>query len=616
MARISNDSVSQVRNAADMVAEVSRYTDLKRAGVQMMGLCPFHDERSPSFSVDPQNKLYNCFGCGENGDIFGFVMEKEGLAFAEAVEALADRYGVEIKREQEDPRAEARRQARHRLQQLLERASAYYSNYLWESKEAGKAREYLAGRGLAEQTLRDFGVGFAPSAWDKILVAGQRAGFTVPEMHSVGLVQRSQKGGEYDRFRARIMFPIRDPRGRVLGFGGRATRPDQKPKYVNTAETDFFHKSEILYGLDRARAAMAKENRALVVEGYTDVLALHQAGLEGAVGVMGTAITPDQVKTLSGTVDEVVLALDADEAGQEAMLRAQRVAGGRRMRLRVATMPKGVDPAELMAEPDGPDRFRGYAKDAAELTDFQVTRVLDRTDTSSPVERDQALAEIAPILAGMEEGASQSDLIRKVADRLDLEPAMLMGRVVAATPATGGPGASAAPERPGAPPRERNQGPPNGPGGPPPGGREGSAPPPRPAELTSRERRERALLAMCIALPEPGAGYLERLGERHLSRSGQAAAAFIREHPKDLAEHLPRENGALAALITELVMMAREEPASEESMELNFLLLDQRRLEDEIAAAGERGDYERRARLSRERAALVERIAHAQRVAG
>ena len=200
------------------------------------------------------------------------------------------------------------------------------------------------------------------------------------------------------------MFPIRDPRGRVLGFGGRATRADQKPKYVNTAETDFFHKSEILYGLDRARAAMAKANRALVVEGYTDVLALHQAGLEGAVGVMGTAITPDQVKTLSGVVDEVVLALDADEAGQEAMLRAQRVAGGRRMRLRVASMPKGVDPAELMAEADGAERFRGYAEGAAELTDFQVTRVLDRTDTSSPVERDQALAEIAPILAGMEEG--------------------------------------------------------------------------------------------------------------------------------------------------------------------------------------------------------------------
>jgi len=579
MARISSESINAVRDAADMAAEVGRYTDLKRNGAQMMGLCPFHDERSPSFSVDPQDKLYHCFGCGVAGDVFGFVMEKEGLGFSEAVEALADRYGVELQREQEDPRAEARRQARQRLQQLLERASAYYSNYLWESKEAGKARDYLAGRGLAEGTLKAFGVGFAPSAWDKILVAGQRAGFTVPEMHSVGLVQRSRQGQEYDRFRARIMFPIRDARGRVLGFGGRATREDQKPKYVNTAETDFFHKSEILYGLDLARTAMAKENRALVVEGYTDVLALHQAGLQGAVGVMGTAITPDQVKTLSGVVDEVILALDADEAGQEAMLRAQRVAGGRRMRLRVASMPKGVDPAELMAEADGPERFRGYAKDAAELTDFQVTRVLDRTDTASPVERDQALAEIAPIIAGMEEGASQSELVRKVADRLDLEPAMLMGRVVAATPATGGPGASEGRDRaPATQPRQA---------------------PPRSAELTPRERKERALLAMCIALPEQGASFLERLKDAQLSPSGRAAAEFLRTHLADPAEHLPRENGGLAALITELVMTAREEPASEESMAWNFQFLEERRLEDEIAAAGAQ-DYERRSRLIRE----------------
>jgi DNA primase len=340
--------------------------------------------------------------------------------------------------------------------------------------------------------------------------------------------------------------------------------------------------------------------------------------MEGAVGVMGTAITPEQVATLSGTVDEVVLAMDADEAGEEAMLRAQRVAAGRRMRLRVASMPSGVDPAELMAEADGPERFRGFLQGAAELTDFQVTRVLNRTDTASPVERDRALAEVAPIIAGMEEGAAQSELIRKVADRLDLEPAMVTGRVVASTPATGGPGASAA--DPGRAPRRSA---PPGRGGPangyPQGGPGGEAPrqqTQRPVELTSRERQERALLAMCIALPEPGAEFLEKLGESHLSRSGQAAADFIRFHPKDPADHIPRDDAALSVLITELVMMAREQPASTESMELNFLLLDQRRLEEEIAAAGERGDYERRAQLSRERAALVERIAHAQRVAG
>jgi DNA primase len=611
MALISGESLERLKGAADIVEVISAHTDLRRQGARWVGLCPFHEERTPSFSVDAQDKLYHCFGCGVGGDVIKFVEEKEGLGFAEAVELLADRYGVELEREREDPRAEAQRQRRRRLQQLLERSAAYYANYLWESKEAGKAREYLASRGLAESVLRDFGVGFAPSAWDKILVAGQRAGFTVEELRGVGLVQKGRQGGEYDRFRSRIMFPIRDARGRTLGFGGRAMRDDQGAKYVNTAETDVFHKSKILYGLDRARAAMTKANRAVVVEGYTDVLALHQAGLDGAVGVMGTAITPDQVATLSGVVDEVVLALDADSAGQEAMLRAQRVAGGRRMRLRVASMPKGVDPAELMAEEGGAERFREMVDGAGELTDFQVGLVLDRTDVSSPVERDRALAEVAPILAGMGEGASQSELVRRVADRLDLEPAMVMGRVVASTPATGGPGAGGDEYRGGG---TGGRGAPGGHGPAALEGHPGPAPGARPVELTSRERRERALLAMCIALPDPGAGYLERLGEGHLSGSGREAAAFLRAHPKDPAEHLPRENGALAALITELVMLAREEPASEEAMELNFLLLDQRRLEDEIAAAGERGDYERRARLSRERAALVERIAHAQRV--
>jgi DNA primase len=606
VALISADSISQVHDAADIVAEVNRYTDLKRAGGQMMGLCPFHDERSPSFSVNPQDKLYHCFGCGVGGDVIKFVQEKEGLGFSEAVEALADRYGVELQREQEDPRAEARRQHRQRLQQLLERSAAYYANYLWESREAGKAREYLAGRGLSEAAMRDFGVGFAPSAWDKILVAGQRAGFTVPEMRDVGLVQRSQKGGEYDRFRSRIMFPIRDARGRVLGFGGRAMRDDQGAKYVNTAETDFFHKSQILYGLDRARAAMARANRAVVVEGYTDVIALHQAGVEGAVAVMGTAITPDQVAALSGIVSEVVLALDADAAGQAAMVRVQGVAGERKVRLRVASMPGGVDPAELMSEDGGAERFRAMVDGAGELADFQVGLVLDATDVSSAVDRDRALAEVAPIVAAMGEGVLQSEVVRKVADRLDLEPAMVMGRVVASTPATGGPGADdgRAPQRrasaaDGGPPRRSGPDP-------------GAPPPPRPAELTSRERRERALLAMCIALPEPGAEYLAKLGEGHLSRSGQAAAAFLREHPTDAASNLPRADAALAGLITELVMTAREEPASKEAMELNFLLLEQRRIEDESAAAGERGDYERRATLSRERAKLVERIARAQ----
>jgi DNA primase len=595
MALISPDSVERVKQAADIVEVVSAHTDLRRQGARYVGLCPFHDERTPSFSVEPTEKLYHCFGCGVGGDVIKFVEEKDGLGFAEAVELLADRYGVELEREQEDPRAEAKRQRRRRLEELLDRAAGFYSSYLWESEEAGKARDYLAGRGLGEEVLRNFGVGYAPSAWDKLLVRGQRAGFSVEELRGVGLVQRGRSGGDYDRFRERIMFPIRDRRGRVVGFGGRAMRSDQGAKYVNTAETEFFHKSQILYGVDRAKAAIAKAGRAVVVEGYTDVLALHQAGIEEAVAVMGTAITGEQVKELSGMVDEVVLALDADSAGQEAMLRAQSVAAGRRMRLRVAAMPAGEDPAEMMAAADGPERFRGLLEKAEELIAFQVGLVLGRTDTGSPVARDQALAEVAPVLAGMGESAGREDLVRRVAERLELDPAMVMGRVVAATPASGGPEQAPAPEpAPGSRPTQ----------------------PRRQGELTSRERRERSLLAMCIAMPNEGREFLARLGEAHLSPSGQRAAAWLRENPEDPASNLPHDDGELAGVIAELVIMSREEPASHEAMELNFLLLEQRRLEGEIAAAGERGDYERRAALSRERAALVERIAHSERPAG
>jgi DNA primase len=590
MALIATESLERVKQAVDIVEVISAHTDLRRQGTRWVGLCPFHEERTPSFSVDAQEKLYHCFGCGVGGDTIKFVEEKEGLGFAEAVELLAERYGVELEREQEDPRAEAKRQQRRRLGELLDRTAGFYASYLWESDEAGKAREYLAQRGLGEEVLRGFAVGYAPSAWDKVLLRGQRAGFRVEELRGVGLVQRGRGGGEYDRFRSRIMFPIRDRRGRTLGFGGRAMRSDQGAKYVNTAETDFFHKSRMLYGIDLAKAAIAKAGRAVVVEGYTDVLALHQAGVEEAVCVMGTAITEEQVASLSGMVDEVVLALDADSAGQEAMLRAQRVAAGRKMRLRVAAMPAGEDPAEMMAAEGGAERFRALLEGAVELTAFQVGLVLDRTDTSSPAERDRTLAEVAPILAGLGESASRDDLVRRVAERLDLEPAMVMGRVVSAQPLSGG-----AAEATG----------------------QGRAPAPAPrrtAELTSRERRERALLAMCIALPDQGRDYLARLTDDHLSQQGSRIATWLREHPEDPASNLPREDSELAGLIAELVILAHDEPASPEAMELNFLLLEQRRLEADIAAAGEAEDPKRRAALSMERAALVERIARTERV--
>jgi DNA primase len=385
-------------------------------------------------------------------------------------------------------------------------------------------------------------------------------------------------------------------------------RSDQGAKYVNTAETDFFHKSQMLYGIDRAKAAIAKAGRAVVVEGYTDVLALHQAGIEEAVGVMGTAITQEQVATLSGMVDEVVLALDADSAGQEAMLRAQRVAGERKMKLLVAAMPAGEDPAEMIAAEGGAERFRALVDAAVELGAFQIGLVLDATDASSPADRDRALNEAAPVMAGMDERqvASREELERRVAERLDLDPATVRSRVVTAQPLSGGLTLGGEPD-------VRV----SGPGSPAPAPRRASA------ALTSRERRERALLAMCIAMPAEGKEYLDKLTAEHLSPLGGRALAWLREHPEDPASNLPMDDTELAGLIAELVILANDDPASPEAsneppspeaMKLNFMLLEQRRLEAEISAAGEAGDRERRAALSMERAALVERIARTERV--
>src|SRR3954471_11538916 len=432
MARFTRESVDRVKEAADIVEIVSSHTDLQQRGQDYWGVCPFHDERAPSFKVNPRDKLYYCFGCEASGDVFRFVEEKEGLTFPEAVESLGERYGVELERESEDPRAEEKRRRKARLWELLERTAKFYERYLWESPKAEKARKYLNERGLGEEVLRRFGVGMAPSPWDQVLTGSQRAGFKVDELLAAGLAQKGRQGGHYDRFRNRITFPIRDQRGRVLGFGARALSPDAQPKYLNSPEGELYRKSHTLYGIDRARGPIAKARRAIVVEGYTDVLALHQAGVEEAVAIMGTAITPEQISMLAGLTDSVVLALDADRAGADAMIRAQRVAGGKKIDLLVAAMPEGEDPADMLQE-GSIDRFRELVEGAIDLASFRVQTALGRADIGTPRGRERALEEVGPVLKTMGETTlGFQELIRKVADRLDTDASLVLARVRAA----------------------------------------------------------------------------------------------------------------------------------------------------------------------------------------
>jgi DNA primase len=566
MSLYTRDSVERVKEAVDMVELVGARTDLRRVGSRFTGLCPFHDERTPSFSVNAELKLYHCFGCGESGDAIKFVEATEGLDFRESLEFLADRYGVELAREEEDPRAEERRRRRERLQQLVERAAAFYARFLWESSEAAKARAYLESRGLGEQVLRDFRVGYSPSAWDRMLVAAQREGFKPEEIAAAGLGQRGRQGGFYDRFRSRIMFPLADPRGRVLGFGARAVREDQRPKYLNTSENELYHKGRQLFGIDRARGPAARAGRVVVVEGYTDVLSLHQAGMTESVAIMGTALTQEQLAELSRAANSVFLALDADRSGQEAMLRAARAAEERGVELRVVEMPEGADPADLVAA-QGSRAFSELLDGARSVVEFQVRRAVADADLRTPRGRDRALEEVRPLIhATKDRTATRDELVRYVADKLDVPSAYVMAP------------APAAPVRFNSETR-----PPE------------AAPVPRVDAVT---RAERNFLAMCVAEGEVGRPYLQRLQDEHLSYQPHREVRdhLLRSWEKPLSG-VSSDDPTLAALVTEVVMLADEVPSTESALRMGYLQLERRRVERELRRAGQAEDFERQRQL-------------------
>ena len=405
----TDDSIERLRQTVDMAELVGAKTELKRSGQQLMGICPFHDERSPSFSVDPVQKVFHCFGCGEGGDLFKFVQLTEGLNFREAVESLSDRYGVTMELTEEDPQAAQRREKRDRLLELLERTAAFYVRNLWESPEAEESREYLKARGLDEALLREFRVGYAPSAWDKVLIASRQSGYSEAELWDAGLTAKNQKGNVYDRFRRRITFPLCDSRGRVLGFGARAVGADQQPKYLNSSENAVFHKGRQVYAADLARAAAAKSGEVILCEGYTDVIAMHQAGLRNTVGLMGTALTEDQVSELARMAPVVALALDADSAGQEAMIRAAKVAEGRKLELRVVPLPAGNDPADIVQQ-EGPEAITKLVSGSVPFVRFRVDRALLLADLATAEGKDRAVSELAPIITPLPASAMRDEL--------------------------------------------------------------------------------------------------------------------------------------------------------------------------------------------------------------
>ncbi|MBM3633850.1 MAG: DNA primase [Actinobacteria bacterium] len=574
MPRIADSSIDEVRRNADLVELVRGQVQLARRGGRWWGRCPFHDERTPSFClIPPENRTYYCYGCGATGDSFTWMQEREGAgSFMEAVEQLAERFGVDLQFEQSSPQDEARRRENERLRELLDRACAFYAAMLWKSDEAAEAREYLGGRGFPEDLLRTFRVGWAPRGGTALAGRAIQQGFSRDQLAQAGLA-RVRGGTAQDFFTGRITFPITDARGRVQGFGARTLDPHERAKYVNSPEGERFRKREMLFGLDLARQPAAKAGFTVVSEGYTDVMGLHLAGVQGAVACMGTALTTAQLRLLARVAPEVRLCFDADRAGEEAARRTIEAAHEVPVRLAVVGLPPGSDPGELAAERSGREILAAAVAMADPLLPWLVDRRVARVG-EGPSDQDRALSDLGELLSGFPESADKDEAIRRVT-ALGVSP-VLFDRFMRRVQGSG---------TTGRPRREREQ-----------GEDHGSEPP------SLDEARERRLLALAIAMPTAGKPMLEGMRDDHLrSPEHRRARALIAAG----AEGWPPEMAPLEAAL-------RAEAAdggTEEELKDAYLRVEKRALERGMLAARSSGDEAEFLRMQ----AMVKRVEAALR---
>jgi DNA primase len=420
---IPQDVLDRVLAAHDIVEVVGRHLPLTKAGRSFKALCPFHDEKTPSFTVNPDRQSYRCFGCGKGGNVFGFLMEKDGLTFPEAVRALAAERGIEVPRtgRRESPEETSRVE---RTRAALALAQDLYRRTL-DSPEGEAARRYLEKRGFTREQVAAFGLGLSPARWDGLLETARLKGLPVESLADAGLVVRRESGsGWYDRFRGRLMFPVRDLQGRVVTFGARAMLPDDAPKYLNGPETVVFRKGATLFGLDRAKDAIRRVGHALLSEGYVDVLMAHAFGFEQAVAGMGTAFTPDQARLLHRFAPRVVLLYDGDQAGRVAAERSLDLLLEEGLEVRVALLPEGKDVDEVLLE-EGAARLQGILDGAKDLFDFKHEALAARHDLSTV--RGRALAAEALLQSARRvRSALERDLLfRRIAERLGVDEGTL-----------------------------------------------------------------------------------------------------------------------------------------------------------------------------------------------
>jgi DNA primase len=539
MARITDASKRAVIDAADMVEVVSARTQLRKSGARHVGRCPFHEERTPSFSVNAQEKLFYCFGCQKGGDVITFVKETEQLEFTEAVEWLADRFRVPLEYEEASPQSEASRRRRDRLYTLLDQAASFYERHLWETAAGEPVRAYLAGRGLGEAACREFRLGLSPGAG--LAQKAQQRGFTREELRAAGLT--NARGNDY--FPQRLMFPLGDARGRIVGFQARKLREDDplRGKYVNSPEGELFQKSKILYGLNLARTAIAKEDRAVVVEGNPDVIALRQTGFEPVVASMGTALTEHQLKELQRLTRRLYLCFDADAAGEDATLRGMELALDRDFDVRVVLLPPGTDPA------DAPEGFGDRLADAVPYIVYRVRLEIERAS-----DKQEAFTRVRETLTRFEDSPERQDAWRYANDKLGMT-IQIRSRMSTTAP-------TVVSER----------------------------------VLEAGERLERDVLAACFAFPTL-LGALETLSPEHFDseRNRKLRTALL---TKDADEET-------ALALAELDAVAAREAIDETTAKELLLRLRERHLRRELSSA----DLEKTAELQKKLLEIREAVA-------
>jgi DNA primase len=426
--RSDEEFLEKVRASVDIREIVSGYLPLKKVGARYKGLCPFHTEKTPSFHVDAAKQLFYCFGCGTGGDAFKFLMLYEKVDFPEAVRLLARRYGIPVPQ-----RAHQASSARQSMLRINEAAVAHFRRILADSSGAA-GREYVKRRRLQRATVEGFSLGFAAARWDGLKTALLGQGYTEAQLLSVGLlVRKEEKGRSFDRFRNRLIFPIRNLSGECVGFGGRVVG-EGEPKYLNSPETPLFHKGEVLYGLERTADAIRKEDRAVLVEGYMDFLSLHQAGIPNLVATLGTGFTPAHARLLTRFTRRVVVNFDPDSAGQAATRRSLDILLESGFEVRVLRLPGGKDPDRFVTE-EGPDRYRELLESAPTCMEYLARESAERVDLATPAGKIQALNLVLPYVARLESAVERSEQVKLLSEVFRIEDGIVLQELKSAVSA-------------------------------------------------------------------------------------------------------------------------------------------------------------------------------------